>query len=175
MLQYSTVIICLDQFKLFGSQSLKAAVVSVAAGLRHSLAVTGNSNNGACLHERLNPQFLFIVSYFQTQALCISGASVSWVRLREHSVRAPSPHTSALLYHLWYQVSSNVFHIMPLMIRKDHICVFAGLNQKMSRVVAAGSMHCVCLTGMMDKLLYLFAVFVLHLIILIFINTFTLA
>lgn len=42
LIQYSTVIICLDQFKLFGSQSLKAAVVSVAAGLRHSLAVTGN-------------------------------------------------------------------------------------------------------------------------------------
>lgn len=30
-----------DQSQLFGSQSLKAAVVSVAAGLRHSLAVTG--------------------------------------------------------------------------------------------------------------------------------------
>lgn len=136
------------------------------------------TNNGACLHERLNPQFLFIVSYFQTQALYISGAPVSWVRLREHSVQAPSLHTSALLYHLWYQVSSNVFSrvlIIPLMIRKDHICVFAGLNQKMSRLVAAGSMHCVCLTGMIDKLMYLFALFVLHLIILFFINTFSLA
>lgn len=42
LIQYSTVFICPDHFKLSGSQSLKAAVVSVAAGLRHSLAVTGN-------------------------------------------------------------------------------------------------------------------------------------
>lgn len=33
------------QFKLFGSQSLKAAVVSVEAGLRHSLAVTGKKQH----------------------------------------------------------------------------------------------------------------------------------
>lgn len=78
------------QFKLFGFQSLKAAVVSVAAGLRHSLAVTGkknkqtNNNIGECFHQALNPSLhqalnpsLFIVSCFQTQAVCISGAAVS--------------------------------------------------------------------------------------------------
>lgn len=44
VIQTEREIISLNQFgqsKLFGSQSLKAAVVHVAAGLRHSLAVTG--------------------------------------------------------------------------------------------------------------------------------------
>lgn len=69
-----------DQSKLFGSQSLKAVVVSVAAGLRHSLAVTGLKRKkqlhiGACFHEALNTFTLFIVSCYQTRAVCISGAA----------------------------------------------------------------------------------------------------
>lgn len=87
-----------------GSQSLKEAVVSVAAGLRHSLAVTGKllpKASCACFHQA-DPNFLFCP---QTQAVYISGEGVFWVMLREHSVHALSPHTSALQCPLWYQVS----------------------------------------------------------------------
>lgn len=68
MIQYTNAIICLDQFKVFGSQSLKAAVVSVAAGLRHSLAVTGkknpnSSNNGVSMRHLIHNSSLLSAAF----------------------------------------------------------------------------------------------------------------
>ncbi|XP_056906956.1 secretion-regulating guanine nucleotide exchange factor isoform X1 [Takifugu flavidus] len=88
-------------------ESLKAAVVSVAAGLRHSLAVTD------------------------------SGCVYQWgIGLMSQAKRTLSPSP----------VPSHLSSVLPSLV--------PGLNQKMSRVVAAGSMHCVCLTENGDLFLW---------------------
>ncbi len=90
------------------SQSLKEPVVSVAAGLRHSLAVTGKFGPKSLFSfscKSTNSNFL---SCLQTQAVCISGEAVSSVTLRGHSVHSRSHHTSTLRCLLWYQVSENL-------------------------------------------------------------------
>ncbi|XP_029952653.1 secretion-regulating guanine nucleotide exchange factor isoform X2 [Salarias fasciatus] len=88
-------------------ESLKKPVVSVAAGLRHSLAVTD------------------------------SGAVYQWgTGLYSHAKRALSP--LPVPPHL----SSKVPSLVP------------GLDHRMSRLVAAGSCHSVCLTGDGDLFLW---------------------
>ncbi|XP_042351945.1 secretion-regulating guanine nucleotide exchange factor [Plectropomus leopardus] len=92
---------------LLDVESLKEPAVSVAAGLRHSLAVTD------------------------------SGCVYQWGSgLYSHAKRALSPHPVPT--HL----SSAVPSLVP------------GLDQKTSHMVAAGSAHCVCLTGDGDLLLW---------------------
>ncbi|XP_041794330.1 secretion-regulating guanine nucleotide exchange factor [Chelmon rostratus] len=81
-------------------ESLKEPVVSVAAGLRHSLAVT----DSCCVYQWGSGLF-------------------------SHARRALSPHPVPL--HL----SSAVPALVP------------GLDQKASHMVAAGAVHCVCVTG----------------------------
>ena len=88
-------------------QSLKDPVVSVAAGLRHSLAVTGKlaPKHHQCFSlssQSTHPNVLFNP---QSQAVYISGELASAVTLREHSAPGLSPPTSALRCPLWYQVS----------------------------------------------------------------------
>ncbi|XP_078139294.1 secretion-regulating guanine nucleotide exchange factor isoform X2 [Centroberyx gerrardi] len=88
-------------------ESLKERVVSVAAGLRHSLAVTD------------------------------SGCVYQWgTGLASHAKRALSP--LPVPAHL----SSKVPSLVP------------GLDHVTSRIVAAGSLHCVCLTGGGDLFLW---------------------
>ncbi|KAG7522230.1 secretion-regulating guanine nucleotide exchange factor isoform X1 [Solea senegalensis] len=86
---------------------LKNPVVSVAAGLRHSLAVTD------------------------------SGCVYQWgTGLFTHAKRALSPHP----------VPSHLSSKVP--------CLVPGLDQKISCQIAAGSTHCVCLTGDGDLFLW---------------------
>uniref|UniRef100_A0A3Q3WI16 RCC1-like domain-containing protein n=1 Tax=Mola mola TaxID=94237 RepID=A0A3Q3WI16_MOLML len=86
-------------------ESLKEPVVSLAAGLRHSLAVT-------------------------------SGCVYQWGSgLLSHAKRALSPRP----------VPSHFGSALPCLVP---------LEQKTSHVVAAGSMHCVCLTGDGDLFLW---------------------
>ncbi|XP_070686835.1 secretion-regulating guanine nucleotide exchange factor [Pempheris klunzingeri] len=88
-------------------ESLKEAVVSVAAGLRHSLAVTD------------------------------SGCVYQWGKgLSSHAKRALSPRP----------VPSHLSSTTP--------CLVPDLDQKNSQMVAAGSAHCVCLTGDGDLFLW---------------------
>lgn len=88
-------------------ESLKEPVVSVAAGLRHSLAVT----DAGCVYQ--------------------------WgTGLFSHAKRALSPHP----------VPSHLNSKMPSLV--------PGLDQKTSLIVAAGSTHCVCLTGDGDLFLW---------------------
>lgn len=88
-------------------EGLKEPVVSVAAGLRHSLAVT----NSGCVYQW--------------------GSGLS-----SHAKRALSPHP----------VPPHFSAMVPSLV--------PGLDQKTSRVVAAGSVHCVCLTGDGDLFLW---------------------
>ncbi|GAA6221452.1 secretion-regulating guanine nucleotide exchange factor isoform X1 [Lates japonicus] len=86
---------------------LKDPVVSVAAGLRHSLAVTD------------------------------SGCVYQWgTGLFSHAKRALNPHP----------VPSHLCSQVP--------CLVPGVDQKTSHLVAAGSAHCVCLTGDGDLFLW---------------------
>ncbi|KAM3849861.1 secretion-regulating guanine nucleotide exchange factor [Diretmus argenteus] len=88
-------------------ESLKERVVSVAAGLRHSLAVTD------------------------------SGCVYQWgTGLSSHARRALSPHPVPAHF------SSKVPSLVP------------GLDHVTSHTVAAGSAHCVCLTGGGDVFLW---------------------
>ncbi|XP_040893985.1 secretion-regulating guanine nucleotide exchange factor isoform X2 [Toxotes jaculatrix] len=88
-------------------ESLKGPVVSVAAGLRHSLAVTD------------------------------SGCVYQWgTGLFSQAKRALSPHP----------IPSHLCSKVP--------CLVPGLDQKTSHLVAAGSAHCVCLTGDGDLFLW---------------------
>ncbi|XP_039664681.1 secretion-regulating guanine nucleotide exchange factor isoform X3 [Perca fluviatilis] len=99
-----TVTHCAD---LLVVESLKEPVLSVAAGLRHSLAVT------------------------------VSGCIYQWGSgLFNHAKRALSPRP--VPSHL----SSTVPSLVP------------GLDHKTSRMVTAGSAHCVCLTGDGDLFLW---------------------
>ncbi|XP_047452014.1 secretion-regulating guanine nucleotide exchange factor isoform X2 [Mugil cephalus] len=92
---------------LLAVEGLKEPVVSVAAGLRHSLAVTD------------------------------SGRANQWgTGLFSHAKRALSP--CPVPAHLGSKVPSLV----------------PGLDQRTSRLVAAGSVHCVCLTGDGDLFLW---------------------
>ncbi|XP_035498307.1 secretion-regulating guanine nucleotide exchange factor isoform X1 [Scophthalmus maximus] len=93
--------------KVSTEQCLKDPVVSVAAGLRHSLAVT----DLGCVYQ--------------------------WgTGLFNHAKRATSPHP----------VPSHFCSKVP--------CLVPGLDQKISHLVAAGSAHCVCLTGDGDLFLW---------------------
>ncbi|XP_023149125.1 secretion-regulating guanine nucleotide exchange factor [Amphiprion ocellaris] len=88
-------------------ESLKEPILSVAAGLRHALAVTD------------------------------SGCVYQWgTGLFSHAKRALSPHP--VPPHL----SSKVPSLVP------------GLDQTTAHLVAAGSVHCVCLTGDGDLFLW---------------------
>ncbi|XP_029379769.1 secretion-regulating guanine nucleotide exchange factor isoform X2 [Echeneis naucrates] len=88
-------------------EGLKDPVVSVAAGLRHSLAVTD------------------------------SGCVYQWgTGLFSHAKRALSPRP----------IPSYLCSKVP--------CLVPGLDQKTSIFVAAGSLHCVCLTGDGDLFLW---------------------
>ncbi|XP_074534459.1 secretion-regulating guanine nucleotide exchange factor [Halichoeres trimaculatus] len=81
-------------------ESLKEPVVSVAAGLRHSLA----TSDSGCVYQ--------------------------WgCGLFSHAKRALSPHP------------------VPLYLNSTVPCVVPGLDEITSHMVAAGSVHCVCLTG----------------------------
>ncbi|XP_034541000.1 LOW QUALITY PROTEIN: secretion-regulating guanine nucleotide exchange factor [Notolabrus celidotus] len=87
--------------------SLKEPVVSVAAGLRHSLA----TSDSGCVYQ--------------------------WgVGLFSHARRALNAQP----------VASHLNSTVPFLV--------PGLDQKTSRMVAAGSMHCVCLTGDGDLFLW---------------------
>ncbi|XP_069564334.1 secretion-regulating guanine nucleotide exchange factor isoform X1 [Brachyistius frenatus] len=88
-------------------ETLKEPIVSVAAGLRHSLAVTD------------------------------SGCVYQWgTGLFTHARRALSPNP----------VPSHLNSKVP--------CLVPGLEQRTSRLVTAGSAHCVCLTGDGDLFLW---------------------
>ncbi|XP_071353078.1 secretion-regulating guanine nucleotide exchange factor isoform X2 [Trachinotus anak] len=96
---HSTDLLCVE--------CLKDSVVSVAAGLRHSLAVTD------------------------------SGCMYQWgTGLFSHAKRALSPQP----------IPSHLCSKVP--------CLVPGLDQKTSHLVAAGSVHCVCLTGDGDLFLW---------------------
>ncbi|XP_035520891.1 secretion-regulating guanine nucleotide exchange factor [Morone saxatilis] len=88
-------------------KSLREPVVSVAAGLRHSLAVT----DSGCVYQWGSGLF-------------------------RHAKRALSPRP----------VPSHLGSMVPSLV--------PGLDQKTSRMVTAGSAHCVCLTGDGDLFLW---------------------
>lgn len=99
----------LDQCRLFASQSLTAAVVSVAAGLRHSLAVTGKQKPNKktrlehwCMFPYANPVSCLL--------LPDSGCVYQWGRgLWSQAKRTLSPGT----------VPSYLSSVVPLLVPGD--------------------------------------------------------